>query len=321
MFWNLRKKIACDVFFISVGRYNSDTVLGQLFPLKKLGVESGFLYLSVLLLWLPGKQRIPNWGIALVLSIILGLISHQLEIIAIIPIILLALAAYYSQTEKSHTLVRLIAEIFVIVLSVGLATHQLPGFHNLMVLDHVYISSNAIPFTLYLNFDKTMIGIFILGFSHQLISNKNEWLLLFRQVAVKAPIVIFVVIIASFILGYVRFDLKVPSSICIWTVTNLLFVCVAEEAFFRAFIQKNVSLLMKKIKYGDYLAILIAASLFGLAHYPGGTKYMILATVAGIGYGWVYLTSKRIEGSILTHFGLNLTHFLFFTYPALAVAM
>jgi membrane protease YdiL (CAAX protease family) len=93
---------------------------------------------------------------------------------------------------------------------------------------------------------------------------------------------------------------------------------MAEEAFFRGFIQKNLSLMMKKIQHGDYLALLIAAVLFGLAHYPGGIKYVILATVAGLGYVWVYLTTKRIEGSILTHFGLNLTHFLFFTYPALA---
>src|SRR5437868_3760189 len=103
-----------------------------------------------------------------------------------------------------------------------------------------------------------------------------------------------------------------------WAITNLLFVCMAEEAFFRGFIQKNLALMMKKIRYGDYLALLIASFLFGLAHYAGGTKYAILATVAGMGYGWVYLTAKRIEGSILTHFGLNLTHFLFFTYPALA---
>lgn len=32
-------------------------------------------------------------------------------------------------------------------------------------------------------------------------------------------------------------------------------------------------------------ALLIAAILFGLAHYAGGTKYVILATVAGMGYG------------------------------------
>lgn len=280
----------------------------------------GFLYISVLLLWLPGSQKVPVWGFALFISIILGLTNHQLDVVAIVPMILLAFSAYYSQTEKTYIFVRVIAGIFVVMLSIGLAAHQFPGFNNLNVLDHVYISNNAIPFTLYLNFDKTMVGIFILGFGHQLISNKKEWLLLFKQLVVKAPIVILSVIIAAFILGFVKFDPKIPESIFIWAITNLLFVCMAEEAFFRDFIQKNLALMMKKVKYGNYIALLIAAILFGLAHYAGGTKYVILATVAGIGYGWVYLATKRIEGSILTHFGLNLTHFLLFTYPALASA-
>lgn len=278
----------------------------------------GFLYFSVLLLWIPGSRKNTEWGFTLTISIILGLVSHQLEMIALIPIILLAFAAHYSQTKKTRVLARVIAGIFVIILSIGLAAHQLPGFNNLNMLDHVYISNNAIPFTLYLNFDKTVVGIFILGFSYQLISNKSEWMLLVRQIAVKAPIVILVVIITAFILGFVRFDPKIPNSIFIWVITNLLFICMAEEAFFRGFIQKNLSLMMKKIRYGDYFALLMAAVLFGLAHYAGGTKYVILATVAGMGYGWIYITTKRVEGSILTHFGLNLTHFLFFTYPALA---
>ena len=277
-----------------------------------------FLYLSVLLLWMPGSRKIPAWGFALLISISLGLISHQLDMVAIIPIILLALAAYYSQAEKTHILVRVVAGMLVLILSIGLAAHQLPGFHSLNVLDHVSISNNAIPFTLHLNFDKTVVGVFILGFSYQLISSKKEWLQLFKHIAVKAPIVILMVIATAFILGFVRFDPKIPDSIFIWAITNLLFVCMAEEAFFRGFIQKNLSLMMKKIKHGDYLALLIAAILFGLAHYAGGAKFIALATVAGMGYGWVYLTTKRIEGSILTHFGLNLTHFLFFTYPALA---
>ncbi len=206
----------------------------------------GFLYLSVLLLWMPGCRKYPAWGLVLLISIILGLISHQLDIIAIIPIILLALTAYYSQAERTHIFMRVISGIFVIILSIGLAGHQLPGFHNLNVLDHVYISNNAIPFTLYLNFDKTVVGIFILGFGCPLISSKKEWLQLFKQIALKAPIVLLVVIVAAFILGFVRFDPKIPDSIFIWAVTNLLFVCMAEEAFFRGFIQKNLILMMKK---------------------------------------------------------------------------
>ncbi len=278
----------------------------------------GFLYLSVLLLWAPSNNKIPSWSLALLLSIILGLVSHQIEMVSLLPIVLLALAVYYSQAEKAAIFVRLIAGFVVVILGVGLAAHQLPGFHNLKVLDHVYISSNAIPFTLYLNFDKTIVGILILGFGCVRISRKSEWVRLLKQLMFKVPIVILVIIMSAFILNYVKFDFKIPNGFFIWALTNLLFVSMTEEAFFRGFIQKNVSLMMKKIKYGDYWALLIAAILFGLAfHYTGGVKYALLATVAGMGYGWVYLTTQRVEGSILTHFGLNLVHILFFTYPAL----
>lgn len=68
-----------------------------------------------------------------------------------------------------HLLVRVTAGIFVIILSIGLASHQLPEFHNLNVLEQVYISNNAIPFTQYINFDKTIVGILILGFGCPLI--------------------------------------------------------------------------------------------------------------------------------------------------------
>lgn len=280
-----------------------------------------FLYLSVILLWFPGKWKIPSWSIALTLSIIFGFFSHQLEWSALVSIMLLAFSAYYSQAKQVKHLLHFLAVIFVLILGIGLASHQLPGFNNLNVLDHIYYTRDALPFSLYLNFDKTIVGIFILAFGGQLISQKSEWLLLLRQLKIKAPIVILGVLTLAFIFKYVRFEFKLPSSFIIWTVTNLLLVCTAEEAFFRGFIQKKLSALMKKTKYGDYFAIGLTSVLFGFAHYAGGIKYVILAAAAGVGYGWVYFTTKRIEGSILTHFSLNCVHFLFFTYPALASAM
>ncbi|MCI5120133.1 MAG: CPBP family intramembrane metalloprotease [Candidatus Electrothrix sp. AUS4] len=56
-------------------------------------------------------------------------------------------------------------------------------------------------------------------------------------------------------------------------------------------------------------------------HYAGGVTYIVLATVAGLGYGWTYLRTEQLEASILTHFLLNCIHFVFFTYPALAIAV
>jgi membrane protease YdiL (CAAX protease family) len=58
--------------------------------------------------------------------------------------------------------------------------------------------------------------------------------------------------------------------------------------------------------------------LFGLAHWGGGARYAMLASVAGLGYALVYARVRRVEASILVHFAVNAVHFVGFTYPALA---
>lgn len=278
----------------------------------------GFLYLSVLLLWWPYKSKIPVWSITLLLSTCFALVSNIVEPLALLPIISLALIIYYSQSKATLFSNGILLWPLVLLLSVGLQLHLFPGFHNLKVLNRVYISEDGIPFSLYLNFDKTLVGIFILGLTHQLIRHKKDWLLMLKQTLPRAFVVMVILMILSFAMGYIRFDPKIPSSLLLWASTNLLFVCLAEEALFRGFIQKNLAVLLQKVKFGQYIALLIAAVLFGLAHYPGGIQYIIVATVAGIGYGWIYFYTQRIEASILTHFLLNLCHFLLFTYPALA---
>lgn len=62
---------------------------------------------------------------------------------------------------------------------------------------------------------------------------------------------------------------------------------------------------------------LVQAALFGVGHYKGGIPYVIFASIAGLFYGYAYDKTKRIESAVVVHFGLNLTHFLFFSYPAL----
>lgn len=106
----------------------------------------GFLYLAVLMLWFPGKTRNVMWVGALSVSIILGLMSDQLGVITLIPITLMVISVHYSQSPASYV-VRYAAGTFVLCLSIGLAMHRFPGFYNLNVLDHVYISHDAIPFT------------------------------------------------------------------------------------------------------------------------------------------------------------------------------
>jgi membrane protease YdiL (CAAX protease family) len=279
-----------------------------------------FLYLTIISLWIPKKKGVQIWHAFFLAAILLGLLSQQIRPIGIIPLILLPLVIFKFQ-KTAHADIKFLLAILIIVLCVGLAAHLFPGFSSLKVINQVYLSKDAVPFTLSLNFDKTCIGIFILGLSHQLITNKSDWSNLFKRTLPLMIGIILVLITLAVFLGFVRFYPKLPGSLPIWAITNLLFISTAEEAFFRGFLQKNLSEVMKKIPYGNITALFLASLLFGLAHYPGGIKYILLAGISGVGYGFVYDKTGYIEASIMTHFGLNLTHFLLFTYPMLASAL
>lgn len=275
-----------------------------------------FLFLSAISLWFPRRKNGYFWLASFVVAIGFGLISGAIEPLALVPILLFGSAVYCIQQQKIRLILRIPAGIIVLLLGAAFMMHLVPGFHNVNVLHRVYISKDAIPFSLYLNIDQAVVGILLLGFCHQRIATGKEWLLLFKQTIPWMLGIIFIVSVLSLALHFVQFDAKLPRDFFVWAIANLLIVCLAEEAFFRGFIQHYSARVI-----GHYAAILLAALLFGLRHYPGGIKYMILATIAGIGYGWIYVRTKHIEGSIVTHFGLNVVHILFFTYPALATAV
>jgi uncharacterized protein len=61
----------------------------------------------------------------------------------------------------------------------------------------------------------------------------------------------------------------------------------------------------------------MTALAFGSVHFASGPPMILLASLAGIAYGLAYRYGGLLA-SVLAHFGLNLFHILFFTYPLLA---
>lgn len=272
----------------------------------------GALYATLILLWSP------LWPLMLGAAVVLGFIAQRLALPALVPIVLLTGATRLLRNQSTSPWLRGLVSALVILLSVGLGAHLLPGFNNLKVIDQARISADGIPFSLYLNFDKTLIGILILGHLHPLLHKPGDWLRMLKIALPRAVPLVLALAALALALRYVAFDPKIPDTLGIWASTNLLLVCPAEEAFFRGFIQRNLTHLLRDFRYGPILALALASLLFGIAHFGGGPSYVLFATLAGAGYGWIYARTQSIEASILTHFLLNLFHFLVLTYPALA---
>ena len=281
------------------------------------------LALAVMSLWLGGGDGAPAlrrnlWLLCFAASLAAALACGIVRPLGLVSVAAVAVATYGFSRHPAGGWQRTVAGWAIVALTAGLMLHRLPGFNNPRVIDAVRFSADAIPFTLYLNFDKVLIGLFVLGWCHARIHRGPEWRAMLADAAPRAAGLLVLILALSVLAGYVRFDPKFPAETWLWLGVNLGFTCMAEEAIFRGFVQAVLTRIWRNVAGGRWLALGVAAVLFGLAHAAGGPVYVALAAVAGVGYGWVYQKTQRIEASILTHFALNTVHFLCFTYPALA---
>jgi len=281
------------------------------------------LSFAILCLWLPPHASVRALPLRLTVSAawLAIAVTHGYATGVVAPLGVLAMLAFgllcyrYSREQQPLT------TIATVLFSFALMAHVVPGFSNLPVARDIVLSPGAVPYTLYLNFDKALIALFLLAFGPPLLSLRADWVTMLKG-ALPGVLALIAVLMASALwIGQVRLDLKWPEIFPVWAWANLLFTCAAEEALFRGVIQRRLQGEpgSPTQRMGRGIAgLAIAAVVFGLAHYAGGVRSVVLATIAGIGYGWIFWRTNRIEASILAHFLVNTTHILCFTYPARA---
>lgn len=283
-------------------------------------VAGGTLALAVAALWLPGALLgRPLWQWLMVAALAAAWVAGAIDATAACVAFLWFMTVHVWTLDRDAPRGRRALEAgMVLVTAAALMVHWMPGFVNPRVIGPVRFTPDAVPFSLYVNFDKTLIALALLGLAHARVASAREWRGVAAEVAKIAPLTIAVVLAGSFVLGYVRWSPKLPAEAPLWLAVNLLFTCTAEEALFRGFVQGGLRRAWAQRRGGNWAALAVGAGTFGLAHAAGGWRYVVLATLAGAGYGWVYERTQRVEASVLTHWALNAAHLFLFTYPALA---
>jgi uncharacterized protein len=258
----------------------------------------------------------------LAIASICGYVAGVLDAVAL-AVLLFAwlLCEWHARVTTVYGLARALSFGAVVLAMLGLGAHFLPGFHNPLVLDQVVLSPGAEPYSLFLNFDKTVAGILLIAVCYRDERIQPTIRLGFGWLLALVAINVVVLIAASHALGYVRFDPKWTGVFWLWAAANLFSTCLSEEAFFRRFLLQEIEtgLLTRGVhpRVGAGVALSSSALLFGLAHFAGGPRYVALATLAGLGYGYIYQRTRRIEWAMCAHFAMNAVHFLWFTYPRL----
>ncbi|WP_431052331.1 lysostaphin resistance A-like protein [Roseateles sp. L2-2] len=274
------------------------------------------LCLSIAATLLPVRAPWP-WLSLLIMAVTAGLVQGQLTIVAMVPVAALAALAWMAIEARHRPRREAVLMLLMLVIGFALALHLLPGFLN---PTYLATTSDARPPTLkYLNFDKGVAGMLMLAVLASQQRRRSEGVL-----PVPSPGLpgwaLWAVLVATLALpwlmaaigGLGRPALRWPDNAGLFLAANLFLTCVAEEAAFRGVIQ---GLLARRLgtdlrTMNGWLPVLLAAVLFGLAHAAGGTAYVALAMLAGLGYGLAYTLSGRIEVAILLHFALNALVFL-----------
>lgn len=281
------------------------------------------LILAMLSVWLRPSLAKPKGHVRVDMALlgvasVTGIVGGFVTLVGALELAGFAALAYYATRSASPRVTAAILSTVVGFLALLLAMHLLPGFNNPRLLDNVRTTQDAIPFTLYANFDKGAAGLVLLAFFCKRTTSWSEFSSDIKKSGARIAGTIVAVIAAALAMHVIKFEPKLPSSTVAFIVTNLFFTCVAEEAFFRGLLQEKLSVALAGAKYGRHLAIACSAILFGLVHISGGLAYVGLATIAGLGYACIYSATRRIEVPIATHFLFNLIHFTCFTYPLLA---
>ncbi len=272
--------------------------------------------MSFISLWV--RKTAWLWGSFLLIAYILAFNAGIADWISLLPILILFFCHYYLTKEISKG-ARFLLFGSAILISLALAFHFLPGFHNWNIASKLQISPGAYPYNLWFNFDKPFIGIFVLALSIPLLSTRSQLLRVLKISLPMSVIGILIMMGISLHFDLVKWDPKIPVITLIWLFENLIFVCIPEEAFFRGFIQREFYNWFGKNAAAAFASICVTSLFFTLLHliWVADLPFLCLVFVASMIYGTIYQVTQSIEASIFCHFALNVTHFFLFSYPAL----
>lgn len=270
------------------------------------------IFPATVLLWHHRTRVLGLWviGVGYALASLVGQISAP-----VVFCLAALLFAGWAVADGRTRWLRIAGHALFILTALVLRQHIAPGFNNPLALEGT-LATGAVPFKAYLNLDKTLAAVWVVA--------AIAWL--DNDGPVKRRIGAGMLIgVATFVLlavlalsaGVVQVEPKIPPATWLWALNNILLVCFAEEVLFRGYLQGGLARLLAGRRGGEWIAIVVAAALFGVSHLGQGLAMQMLGAVAGIGYGIAY-RRYGLPGATAAHAILNVGHLLLLTYPALA---
>jgi membrane protease YdiL (CAAX protease family) len=259
-----------------------------------------------------------SWIGAGVLSVLLALTGGTIDLDGLAALIAFAVICVLARRVR-HPALLVITHLLLVLVCAALFMHVVPGFQNPVLVADVVLGPGAQAYTKYLNYDKGMAALLLLGLyaPERTATDRGSRPAAFLwRFAVLAAGMLALTVLA----GYVRWEPKLPPWWGPWLWSMVFLTALPEEALFRGCLQTWIADRLGTSALATTASVIVAGIVFGVVHADGGAVYVLLSIVAGVGYGWIYASTRSLAAATLAHAGLNTVHFFLFTYPALLVA-
>jgi membrane protease YdiL (CAAX protease family) len=267
-----------------------------------------WLGLAICAVWLPSLpwrgRAVPPWTLLFLAAVAAAYGEGLLDVRGLAVIAVFA-AVTWGSLRAPHAAARTALTLLAALIMLALPARALPGFHQ------PYPSTGFAR-----SFGLGTGGLFLLAAYAPRMRSWQEARQLARPALRIIGGTVVGVLAVAWAVGHIRVDPKWPAIAPAHLAANLLFVCVAEEAFFRGLLQDRLARVLQRWPRGHWLALALASVLFGLAHLGKGPVMAGLATLAGVGYGLAYARTGRIEPAVLAHFAVNGVNYLAFSYTS-----
>jgi len=276
-----------------------------------LQILSIFSLMSALLcVWHSNKTL---WAYPFGVFLLSGVASAWMTIESIPYIVLLAayLFCVFGALERRSPI---LAVLSLIVVSIFFGAHLVPGFESIKYFDNTWLSELKNDKSIKFDADKPILGLFLLIlYRNTLIKTVGECN---RYISALLPIILIGTVslyLIGIAVGTVGFDFTPTPILILWMADNLMFTVIAEEMLFRRVIQKKIAdkATLRYGAQGPVIGLITTSTVFGLAHGVGGWEIALLATLAGLLYGYCYMKTERIEVAMLAHIVVNAGSVLF----------
>lgn len=271
--------------------------------------------ISVLSLWI--KKSVWLWAPILAVSYILALLNGIAQWVTLIPIIILLLA-HLTLSFSIEGLPRIFITLIAIMISVGLLWELIRGFSDLVIASNIRHDESSMTYTLWLNYGIPFIGIFPLAFSHHLLSGR-KWISFSYKGLPLAIVTSIIGIAILWAFGWIVYSPKISLGMLSWFLLICFIEIIPEEAFFRGFMQKELSHIPKRGMV--IISILLTAIVYACSGIVLSTSmYFFLSRfIISILLSIIYHYTKQVETPVFSRIFMEGTHFFLFSYPLLAM--